>query len=80
MLIDTRTKSRAYGRHQKQGLWKALRFCAFFCLDLASLATLCRGLAPQKICNFFSQLCFEPWQIFGDEAVDHARHFILGNF
>ena len=44
MLIDTRTKSRAYRRHQKQGLWKALRFCAFFCLDLASLATLCRGL------------------------------------
>ena len=38
MRIDTRTKSRAYG------LWKALRFCAFFCLDLASLATLCRGL------------------------------------
>ena len=44
MLIDTRTKSRAYGRHQKQSLWKALRFCALFCLDLASLATLCRGL------------------------------------
>ena len=37
------TKSRAYRRHQEQGLWKALRFCAFFCLDLASLATLCRG-------------------------------------
>ena len=48
MLIDTRTKSRAYGRHQKQGLWKALRFCAFFCLDLAALTTLCRGLAPSK--------------------------------
>ena len=44
MLIDTRAKSRAYERHQKQGLWKALRFYAFFCLDLASLATLCRGL------------------------------------
>ena len=38
------TKSRAYGRHQKQGLWKALRFFACFCLDLASLATPCRGL------------------------------------
>ena len=25
-----------------------LRFCAFFCLDLASLATLCRGLGQSK--------------------------------
>ena len=48
MLIDTRTKSRACRRHQKRGLWKALRFCAFFCLDLASLATLCRGLTLKR--------------------------------
>ena len=44
MLIDTRTKSRAYMKAPKAGPMEGTPLLRLFCLDLASLATLCRGL------------------------------------
>ena len=44
MLIDTRTKSRAYEKAPKAGPMEGTPLLRLFCLDLALLATLCRGL------------------------------------